>query len=674
MQCLLDLQAAAGLHIDVDMEDVHPTVATVISQPRGPHEYQLVPVSHPVYVDRVVERVVPIYVPIPVEQRVPFPVYVPMPVHTSQYVLNQYLHMVAGNTPPRHRPDEPSEVEGFQRPRLEQQPRACLTWREDSQQPILLPWRQQPILLPWHEPPAKQAGTSSQLSQKRRARLKPYERTEAEEVLSQKLEVFRRENDWVERRKMWDEWSPQMRAHAIYRSTVSVRTRLKEWREEDEASSTERPVAPNDGSSSSNQVASSQATGCPLSTQGPEVSSHNWLEGARIGEAQNPGPKGQANNGPPIRAPWRQPWAEEVSDDGPWGPKRRKPGERSVAQQATSSPPHHKGPRSVQSAYQNSASWGRPAPGGTGLPSSQSPPCATCGSSLAPDYDGRQCPIPRQRGSPPEQRNKSGGLRAANPSTNPTNNQCSTADVLQDILKGLQRLEHKLHPETPERTQVGWAVSALMRMQHTLQPVEKVARAQVRRSLHDDNQWKAWGAHKNTGQNPPHNSMKQHPSPRSRDRQSVEDRAAMASKGQRRNEVQRPVAGVVDGEPAPTGFVHSHKSFSHFPPRGRTATGASTPKGPLASWGTPWAEAEPPCATNKKHKPKTKGTPRGNNRQDAGNSGHPTTGGKNVYISIAPLPPARDARPLPYPLHGKLAHEVHLSSGRMARTWDSWRG
>ena len=237
VQCLLDLQAAAGPYIDVDMEDVHPTVATVISQPRGPHEYQLVPVSHPVYVDRVVERVVPIYVPIPVEQRVPFPVYVPMPVHTSQYVLNQYLHMVAGNTPPRHRPDEPSEVEGFQRPRLEQQPRACLTWREDSQQPILLPWRQQPILLPWHEPPAKQAGTSSQLSQKRRARLKPYERTEAEEVLSQKLEVFRRENDWVERRKMWDEWSPQMRAHAIYRSTVSVRTRLKEWREEDEASS-----------------------------------------------------------------------------------------------------------------------------------------------------------------------------------------------------------------------------------------------------------------------------------------------------------------------------------------------------------------------------------------------------------------------------------------------------
>ena len=45
-----------------------------------------------------------------------------------------------------------------------------------------------------------------------------------------------------------------------------------------------------------------------------------------------------------------------------------------------------------------------------------------------------------------------------------------------------------------------------------------------------------------------------------------------------------------------------------------------------------------------------------------------------MRVSIANVPLVRDARTLPYPLHGKHAHSIHLSTGRALWSWDSWRG
>jgi hypothetical protein len=75
-----------------------------------------------------------------------------------------------------------------------------------------------------------------------------------------------------------------------------------------------------------------------------------------------------------------------------------------------------------------------------------------------------------------------------------------------------------------------------------------------------------------------------------------------------------------------------------------------------------------PPATNAQSRPKAHGhsNPCGKRENHAGNRGHLTTDGSLVNASIAEVAPTRDARPLPYPLHGKLAGRMRRSVGQQA--------
>ena len=189
-----------------------------------------------------------------------------------------------------------------------------------------------------------------------------------------------------------------------------MRTVLKGWKKQEEREAQGRPpdpTPPGDGSSSS------------MNLDPPEEQSHDWKEGSRIGEAANPGPEGHNHIGSrapneqqeQTEAPARQHGVRAVSDS-PWGHKRREPGERYVARQATSSPPHHERATIVSKSKKQRAPWELPAPRGSGT-NVQITPCKYGGSGPAPQHDGGQRPIPRELVPPPPHQGRYGGKRVS---------------------------------------------------------------------------------------------------------------------------------------------------------------------------------------------------------------------------------------------------------------------
>lgn len=81
-----------------------------------------------------------------------------------------------------------------------------------------------------------------------------------------------------------------------------------------------------------------------------------------------------------------------------------------------------------------------------------------------------------------------------------------------------------------------------------------------------------------------------------------------------------------------------------------------------------------PSGTAQSRQPDTRGITRnGKKPMDVGvPDGHPTTGASfRCSVSTVPVPP--DSRTIPYPLHGKQAKQVHISSGRAAWNWQSYK-
>ena len=82
--------------------------------------------------------------------------------------------------------------------------------------------------------------------------------------------------------RMWESWEIDLRRHVNRVVRPLVRDKLKRWRAQTQEPYTQ-PVTTRRRTRSSEQRSATQPD--------PEVTSHNWLEGARIGEADNPGPQ-----------------------------------------------------------------------------------------------------------------------------------------------------------------------------------------------------------------------------------------------------------------------------------------------------------------------------------------------------------------------------------------------
>ena len=383
-----------------------------------------------------VDRPVPIYIPVPmpVEQRIPFPVYMQVQNQPIQYTWNQNLQMQGSGAVLEGAPlQQPQLAEPALQPRLEMAVRPQIQWQQES-----LPEQAEPEdsravdrmggqgpepSTPLYSAPVepvehgegpvtlsmsiKRTATTldeeepsqcSQPSQAKRRHSATYD--EHDPVMTQRLSDFKAEKDWEMRRQIWCSWDPTTRAFAMHRSSTIMRTVLKGWKKQEEREAQGRPpdpTPPGDGSSSS------------MNLDPPEEQSHDWKEGSRIGEAANPGPEGhnhigsRAPNGQQeqTEAPARQHGVRAVSDS-PWGHKRREPGQRYVARQATSSPPHHERATIVSKSKKQRAPWELPAPRGSGT-NVQITPCKYGGSGPAPQHDGGQRPNPRELVPPPPQ-------------------------------------------------------------------------------------------------------------------------------------------------------------------------------------------------------------------------------------------------------------------------------
>ena len=212
--------------------------------------------------------------------------------------------------------------------------------------------------------------------------------------MAEELAAFRSEKEWTERKVRWDGWTHKMRTYAIHRSNGKTRERMKQWKAEEGLSS--QP---------------SWTQGSQLATTPEaqvEVQSHDWMEGARMGEAQNPGPWGQHHIG--SRVPNAR--TKQAQAPARWHGTRAVPqapaGERTKG--------IYPGPNPSDDQIGN-------RPVGSGRGSSNSAAMKTNRSSRAGSAQ-RKPPSP-----PPRRHRIQGGQRAAR--------SIAVPDTLQDICKGL---------------------------------------------------------------------------------------------------------------------------------------------------------------------------------------------------------------------------------------------
>jgi hypothetical protein len=451
----------------------------------------------------------------------------------------------------------------------------------------------------------------SQCSQPSPSKRKPTY-NEQDPVLRAKIAFFKAEENEAVQRQIWRSWDSETRAFAMHRFGTPVRNIFKKWKKEEE---NEAQASRSDTTSQGDRSSSS------ILQASPEEQAHDWKEGSRIGEADNPGPKGhnlvgsrvpnvRHNN---VQTPARLHGTRAVSQasagertkgihPGP-NPSVDHPGNvpggngtagnsisaamitlrssrvESVQRNLPSLPPNrtkrneggqraagHVGcvPSGNNRGEEGGPEAATTSPSSTWLPNSREQQAhdwkegARIGEASNPGPKGRgraESRVPNKRHSQVQTPAKWQAGNAAPPAplrakpSTPAAKQAipkggPPVDVVRDILKGLQRLERTLHKDSQERTQVGTAVSRLMRLHHVLTPAQQARQRDTGLSLSNDNQWVLWGAQRTRGPNQQkqQTSLKQHPSPTTQRTQGERERHDDRQQGGRPR-ARRPKAG-----------------------------------------------------------------------------------------------------------------------------------
>ena len=345
--------------------------------------------QHPPHVSReviLVDRPVPQPYPVPVPVDRPYPVEVPVPV--EKLVLVQVpVYIPTLGWPSDHRPPSqqllcaparwPAGFESRLQGRLQEQPRpleimapptfrqsqpeaaahsaqdtlallpppdtpqpakpaaARVPFGEDLQAPLPPANTSQtadPILLGWHPPENQPLPTLTPL--KRPADGSPEDgrssqggspRASKRTLKWRKMEVADWPPEWVDqyhtfresakhparRKLLWEGMSFELRRQVWYRVSPSVREQMDAW----------------DADINARQARQEHAADHPEVEQ-PEATSHNWKEGARIGEAKNPGPSGRNRSGSRAPRGGHQQFQAQDRRHGSWATPTPSAGER----------------------------------------------------------------------------------------------------------------------------------------------------------------------------------------------------------------------------------------------------------------------------------------------------------------------------------------------------------
>ena len=157
--------------------------------------------------------------------------------------------------------------------------------------------------------------------------------------------------DLAERRNFWLTCDKPLQDQVWSATTTAMRSEIKEWMAEAECAFSQGSTnsgRPKPRGTKKKQRPSTPNAQPPFPFENVEKQSHDWQEGARIGEAANPGPKPGQNQGtakptpnPPHNPSPQTSNARELARGyqypGPTGPRRpekREPGHPEEAQQA----------------------------------------------------------------------------------------------------------------------------------------------------------------------------------------------------------------------------------------------------------------------------------------------------------------------------------------------------
>ena len=308
-----------------------------------------------------------------------------------------------------------------------------------------------------------------------------------------------------------------------------------------------------------------------------EEKSHDWKEGARLGEADHPGPHQHT-----LLPQWAQPWVPTTravpaaAPTRPWGHKRRKPGLASQAYQARGvGRPHQKQPLPGMHNKQNSVSSGQRWYTG---------PTSTHSTTNV------ACRVTRHEGPPSLNKLPTRRMQPQHAPTNTHPNRIQKQAVpcrfgMHCFWK--DRFCPYQHPTPMAQAQGGvWARAHRPvrcwfgnRCTHAFCPFEH----------------SGWIARKvSQGVNTNRRDWDPHHAGRGSREEGIQDQNQFKVL-QGRTKVQRSMAAVYSGEPVPQGTVHlrnTEPKFSHFSQREKAAIGASTSGRPF-SRRTLGAEAGP---------------------------------------------------------------------------------
>ena len=233
----------------------------------------------------------------------------------------------------------------------------------------------QPLAIEWHKAPERREGPPSSLG-KRSAE----EVEQPGEGLSQSSDGprfgwkrrYTRLSDWPtewleqytawkalpdmeERQKLWSSWDPALRDQVWSTTSTPMRCEIRSWMAEESGAFSQgctprRPKAKAPLRRKGEQP-SSPATQSSFHPVVNEEDSHDWHEGARIGEATNPGPAPGCTQSTTTTttSPKTNPARATQNATSPRGHERRKPGKDDGARQASSSGwPHRNQHHSAQ--------------------------------------------------------------------------------------------------------------------------------------------------------------------------------------------------------------------------------------------------------------------------------------------------------------------------------------
>ena len=103
----------------------------------------------------------------------------------------------------------------------------------------------------------------------------------------EEFETFKADQEEKSRRARWDTWDDDLRRHALFASSERRRVEQKKWRAEAECARARRnSLMMRQAIPIDDEVQPEPST----ATSEREEEAHNWMEGARIGEASHPGP------------------------------------------------------------------------------------------------------------------------------------------------------------------------------------------------------------------------------------------------------------------------------------------------------------------------------------------------------------------------------------------------